>query len=457
MQFQVHWKTHILWLLIVIAAVGSVRSADEQKEPAPPKSEADEYYELMQVFVDTFEQVERNYVKPVDRRKLLEAAVRGMLEELDPYSNYIPPEELARFNQNVKQEFGGIGIQVQPHAQSNRILVISPLPDTPAWRSGIRAGDLILEVQGEDTENMSLTRAVELMKGPAGEPVKLKIRHMGETADQEVTVERAIIQVKSVLGDHYRKDGSWEHFIDRDKGIAYIRLTQFGEQSADELAKALHGLTEDGLKGLILDLRMNPGGLLSQAVQVSDLFVESGTIVSVEGKNTEKKVFSATKPGTYGNFPMVVLINRFSASASEIVSACLQDHNRATVIGERSWGKASVQNIIELESGKSALKLTTAGYKRPSGKNIHREVNDKPTDEWGVKPNEGFDVRFSTDELQAWDTYRRARDILSENGPPASDFKDKQVERALEHLRAVLNGEKPANSAEARPMEKQAA
>jgi carboxyl-terminal processing protease len=393
----------------------------------------------MQTFVDTFEQVDRNYVKDVDRRKLLEAALRGMIKELDPYSSYIPPEELARFNQQVDQQFGGIGIQVQPDPRTSRILVISPLPDTPAYKAGVRAGDIVTEVEGYDTENMPLSRAVELMKGPPGETVSIKVRHLSATEDEEIVMKRAIISVKSVLGDKWGKDGAWDFLVDDEQKIGYVRLTQFGRKSAEELAAAIDTLQKQGMKGLILDLRFNPGGLLSQAVEISDMFVESGTIVSTEGKNTEKRTFEATKAGTLPDFPMAILINRFSASASEILSACLQDHKRAVVVGERSWGKGSVQNVIELESGASALKLTTAGYLRPSGKNIHRFPDSKVTDEWGVHPDE--EVKFTRKELEDYDEYRRARDVLTENAPPESEFKDRQFETALERVRAMLNGE----------------
>jgi carboxyl-terminal processing protease len=428
------------WLLILsLVVVLNLTTAQDKK-----KSKEEEYHELMQLFVDTFEQVERNYVKDIDRRKLLEAALTGMVRELDPYSSYISPEELARFNQSVEQEFGGVGIQVQPDPRTRRILVISPLPDTPAYHAGVRAGDIVMTVEGEDTENMPLSRAVQLMKGPAGGEVSIKVRHMGETEVKEIKIKRAIITVRSVLGDHYHKDGSWEHMLDDKKKIGYIRLTQFGRQSADELAEALDGLKDKGMKGLVLDLRFNPGGLLSQAVRISDLFIESGIIVSTEGKNSRKREWRATRSGTFKDFPMVILVNRFSASASEIVSACLQDHDRAIVVGERSWGKGSVQNVIGLESGASALKLTTAGYMRPSGKNIHRFPDSKPTDEWGVHPNDGLNVRFTGAEMALYDKYRRGRDVLSDKGPPKSDFKDRQLVKALEQLDEKIKGdEKP--------------
>jgi carboxyl-terminal processing protease len=435
MAFDMRWRVRTLWALVLVLMVSPVDAQDETK--ATPKQ--DEYFELMQTFVDTFEQVDRNYVKDVDRRKLLEAALRGMIKELDPYSSYIPPEELARFNQQVDQQFGGIGIQVQPDPRTSRILVISPLPDTPAYKAGVRAGDIVTEVEGYDTENMPLSRAVELMKGPPGETVSIKVRHLSATEDEEIVMERAIISVKSVLGDKWGKDGAWDFLVDDEQKIGYVRLTQFGRKSAEELAAAIDTLQKQGMKGLILDLRFNPGGLLSQAVEISDMFVESGTIVSTEGKNTEKRTFEATKAGTLPDFPMAILINRFSASASEILSACLQDHKRAVVVGERSWGKGSVQNVIELESGASALKLTTAGYLRPSGKNIHRFPDSKVTDEWGVHPDE--EVKFTRKELEDYDEYRRARDVLTEDAPPESEFKDRQFETALERVRAMLNGE----------------
>ena len=444
MAFDMRWKVRTLWALVLVLMVSPVNA--QEKAQAAPKPKQDEYFELMQTFVDTFEQVDRNYVKDVDRRKLLEAALRGMIKELDPYSSYIPPEELARFNQQVDQQFGGIGIQVQPDPRTRRILVISPLPDTPAYKAGVRAGDIVTEVEGYDTENMPLSRAVELMKGPPGETVSIKVRHLSATEDEVISMERAIISVKSVLGDKWGKNGSWDFLVDDEQKIGYVRLTQFGRKSAEELAAAIDTLQKQGMKGLVLDLRFNPGGLLSQAVKISDLFIESGTIVSTEGKNTAKRTFSATKAGTLPDFPMAVLINRFSASASEILSACLQDHKRAVVIGERSWGKGSVQNVIELESGASALKLTTAGYLRPSGKNIHRFPDSKMTDEWGVHPDD--EIKFTRKELEDYDEYRRARDVLTEAAPPESNFTDRQFEKALERVRAMLNGTDKKNESE---------
>jgi carboxyl-terminal processing protease len=409
------------------------------------RAEEEDYYELMRVFVDTFEQIDRNYVKDVDRRQLVEAAVRGMLSELDPYSNYISPEDITRFNEDVEQEFGGVGIQVQFQPDKGGLIVSSPLPGSPAYRAGVLAGDVIVEIEGQPVadfpERRELETAVKLLKGKPGVEVTIGVRHLNEEDVQTIPITREIIQLKTVLGDTYNPDGSWNFMYNDAQKIGYVRLSHFSRRTGEELREELRKLTRDGMKGLVLDLRFNPGGLLTSAVEVADLFLEGGKIVSTEGRNSPDRVWSAKRFGTYGDFPMVVLINRYSASASEIVSAALQDHNRAVVIGERSWGKGSVQNVIELESGDSALKLTTASYHRPSGKNIHRFPDAKEDDEWGVLPNDGFEVEMSAEQ---YFRYRQERDVLDADGPPESEFQDPQLARALEHLKIELGHQAPA-------------
>jgi carboxyl-terminal processing protease len=426
------------WLAIVFwsGSAASVVAAD------------DEYYELMKLFVDTFEQIDRNYVTTVDRRQLVEAAMRGMITKLDPYSSYIDREELNDFNTVVEQEFGGIGIQVTIEPKSRHLMVMTPLPGTPAYKAGIRAGDRILEIDGKPTaefpEGREMDTGVKLMRGKPGEVVKVTVLHEGAAKPETFEIVRAIIKTPTVLGDHYQSDGSWSFFLPGEDKIAYMRLTHFSRNSADEVEQTLVQLQKDGMKGLILDLRYNPGGLLQAATAIADLFIESGTIVSTKGRNTEEQVIKARKGGTFSGFPMVVLVNRFSASASEIVSACLQDHKRALVVGERTWGKGSVQNVIELEGGKSALKLTTASYHRPSGKNIHRFPNSKESDEWGVTPDPGYEVKWSVEEMEKYRDYRAERDVLRPSGePPHSDFKDSQLAKAVEWLKQELT--KPAS------------
>jgi carboxyl-terminal processing protease len=418
--------------------------AAEQKaadDKAKADAKRDEDYELMRLFADTFEQIERNYVKDVDRRQLIQAAIRGMVTQLDPYSNYISPEELKRFNQEVEQEFGGIGIQVQMDPRSRRLMVMTPLPGTPAYKAGIKSGDLIMEIEGKSSEGISLEEAVKSLQGKPGTDVTIGVQHVGSDKTEPVKLTRALIQVSTVLGDTHKPDDSWNFFLDGDSKIAYIRLTHFGRRSADELQEVLDSLKEEGLKGLVLDLRFNPGGLLGQATKIADLFLESGTIVSVKGRNTDNRVWTAEKDGTFYGFPMAILVNRFSASASEIVSAALQDHKRAIIVGERSWGKGSVQNVIELEGGNSALKLTTAQYLRPSGRNIHKFPGAKDDEEWGVGPDKDHKIEMTQREMQDYLEYRRQRDIIG-GSTPKSEFADRQLNDAVAYLKAQLADEK---------------
>ena len=274
-------------------------AADQKATDDKAKADAkrDEDYELMRLFADTFEQIERNYVKDVDRRQLIQAAIRGMVTQLDPYSNYISPEELKRFNQEVEQEFGGIGIQVQMDPKTRRLMVMTPLPGTPAYKAGIKSGDLIMEVEGKSSEGISLEEAVKTLQGKPGTDVTIGVQHAGSDKTEQIKITRALIQVSTVLGDTHKADDSWNFFLDADSKIAYIRLTHFGRRSSDELQEVLENLKDEGLKGLVLDLRFNPGGLLGQATKIADLFLESGTIVSVKGRNTDNRVWTAEKDG----------------------------------------------------------------------------------------------------------------------------------------------------------------
>lgn len=419
----------------------------------------DEYYELYKMLADAMDQVERNYVKDVDRRELMEAAIEGVIGKLDPYSDYIESEELEKFRSSVDSEFGGIGIQIT--TENGQLKVLSPLVGTPAYRAGLRAGDVIEKIDGEPSEKISLSEAVKRLKGKTGSSVKLTVLHPTTEHRETVTIEREVIQIDTVLGDERNTDDTWSFWYDRDGRIGYIRVTAFSRETAGDLRTAVAELQKDNLRGLILDLRFNPGGLLTSAIEVCDLFIPSGRIVSTEGRNTEKRVWDAQQAGTFEGFPMVVLVNRFSASASEIVSACLQDHQRAIVVGERTWGKGSVQNVIELSGGKSALKLTTASYQRPSGKNIHRFPDDEQQDEWGVLPSPGYKIKLSDEEISHLILDRRERDLVltkpvgdtanaapSEGAPPepvdpadlstASAFADRQLQKAIDYLSSEI-------------------
>jgi carboxyl-terminal processing protease len=237
-----------------------------------------------------------------------------------------------------------------------------------------------------------MDEVVRRLKGEIGTSVSFTVLHGVGGKAETFTVQREVVHVDTVKGSDRKADDSWNFMLDPERRIGYIRLTAFSRETAADLKRALEELERQKMRGLILDLRFNPGGLLTSAIEVSDMFVSEGRIVSTKGRNTPERVWDAVKPGTFEGFPMVVLVNHYSASASEIVSACLQDHNRAAIVGDRTWGKGSVQNVIELEDGKSALKLTTATYTRPNGHNIHRFPDATESDEWGVKPNEGLDV-----------------------------------------------------------------
>ena len=406
----------------------------------------EDYYELLKTFAETFEQIERNYVTDVDRKELMEAAIGGMLQKLDRYSNYIPPEQLKAFNEGLQQEFGGIGIQVDLDKATGRLLVISPLPGTPAFRGGVKAGDLIMEIEGESTEGFTIRDAQNILKGRAGEAVSIGVLHQGDENVTTIPLVREIIKLQTVLGDHYNDDASWNFMLDDEQKIGYIRLSHFSNRSADELRTALADLEKNEAKALILDLRYNPGGLLTQAIEIADLFLEEGTIVSTKGRNSPERSWSAhDEDSFYEQIPMVVLINRFSASASEILSACLQDHKRATIIGERSWGKGSVQNVIPLDGDKSALKLTTASYHRPSGKNIHKFPDAKKDDEWGVMPEEKFRHLMSRQEIEEYFVNRKNRDVIGSSKTEKSDYVDPHLKMALELLTADAGDEKQEN------------
>lgn len=471
------YRRNVGWMIVV--AIGSV-ACWQAAQSAPQKDEDAELYRL---FVDALEHVDRSYVKTVNRRELVEAAINGMLENLDPYSNFYGEKEAKQFDRQTKGKFGGIGVQIGLKEKDETFLtVISPLVGTPAYEAGLLAGDRITHVNGESVKGLSQSDVVDRLTGPAGSEVKLTVSHPPYTSEFEVTLIRATINMESVLGDQHGKDDQWDFMLDKENKIAYIRISSFFETTKDELEKAIGQAMKEGMKGLIIDLRFNPGGLLSAAIGVSDLFVSEGRIVSTEGRNTEPRRYDAEKEGTLPDFPLAILVNHYSASASEIVSACLQDHGRAVVIGERTWGKGSVQNVISLEDGNSVLKLTTASYQRPSGHNIHRFKDSSEKDEWGVKPDPGFEVKLTPAEERAYLIYRQERDRVlgkptelkknreafekyqaeqkkiadakkkasekdGEKTEPAKPFVDLQLNRALAYLREKT-GAKPAENKE---------
>lgn len=426
---------------------------------AKPK---DEMLELYGVFVDAVEKVQANYVRPVSRRELLERALEGMLQSLDQHSSFINTGEWKQFRRHIEGKFGGIGIQVGVDPETRRLKVIAPMVGTPAYEAGVLAGDQIMEIDGKTTEGMTPDKAVEVLTGRPGTDVKLTVLHEETEETETVSITRSIIELPSVLGDQRRPDDQYDFMLDKDKKIGYVRITGFVQNTAEELRKALEQLREEGVKGLILDLRDDPGGLLTSAVEISDMFLEKGKVVSTEGRNTIPKTFLAQKDSPYEDLPLVVLINQNSASASEIVSAALQDNGRATVIGQRSYGKGSVQNILELEDGSSVLKLTVASYHRPNGDNIHRFRDSKASDKWGVSPSPGMEVKLTPREYMRWFIGRRERDIkASAKGhphapapkPEADKTKENQKEKPKQ-AEKPKEGEKPKAGEKPKPDDK---
>lgn len=414
---------------------------------APPLRERDQHYELVRLLVDVLSEVDQNYVRDLDpaaRRKLVEDMINGGIERLDPHSAFMNAQEFRQFERKSRGKFGGIGIQVGVDRVTGAMIVTTPIVGTPAYAAGILPGDQILKVDGQSIDALRNSEAIELIQGEPGTPVTLTVLHDGETKPVDITVVRAIIEVETVLGDRRKPDNpkEWDYIIDRDKKIAYIRLIEFDEPTAPTVKSIMERLELDGVRGLVLDLRGNPGGLLTSAVEISDLFLMGGKIVSTRGRRQQERVYNAKASGTLfeppEQHPIAVLVDRNSASASEIVAAALQDHHRAVVVGERSYGKGSVQNVFSMEDQTTALKLTTQSYWRPNGKNIHRFPDSKETDDWGVQPDPGLEVKLTDEQRLAFLTARRKRDVASGKAEPAKTVQDPVLEKALEYLRAKI-------------------
>jgi carboxyl-terminal processing protease len=340
-------------LAVLLAVLLSGGHGVEGVGAAPSTSD-----EELETFTTVLAIIQKNYVEEVDTKRLVEGAINGMLASLDPHSAYLTPELYKELQVETTGSFGGLGIEITN--RNGMLTVVSPIEDTPAARAGIKAQDIILKIDGEFTKDLSLVEAIKKMRGPKHTNVRLTIKRENPAQLLDVTLTREIIKIQSVKS----------HTL--PGGYGYLRVTQFQEHSDDDVDKALHTLDRDTghLKGLVLDLRNNPGGLLSQAVKVSDAFLESGLIVYTDGRlENQKQKYFAHKANTWSDFPMVVLVNGGSASASEIVAGALQDHKRATVVGTQTFGKGSVQTILPLDEN-SALRLTTALYYTPNGRSI---------------------------------------------------------------------------------------
>ncbi len=409
-------------------AIGQGVLADRQgaKEGLP--------LDALRTFSQVFAKVKSDYVEPIDDRTLIEYAISGMLANLDPHSAYLDPEAYKELQVGTSGEFGGLGIEVT--MENGFVKVVSPIDDTPAQRAGIRAGDLIIRLDDTPVKGLTLRQAVEKMRGKPGTKITLTIIREGEEKPIVVTITRAVIKVKSVKSEML------------EPGFGYVRITQFQAHTAENLVKTVGELKRQSgghLQGLVLDLRNNPGGVLSGAVGVADAFLSEGLIVYTKGRVPDAELrFKATPGDVLDGAPLVVLINAGSASASEIVAGALQDHKRALIMGERSFGKGSVQTIIPLENG-AALKLTTARYFTPAGRSIQAEgiepdiyipkVQVTAAEEEGVEPVKEADLARRLENPQGEPAPEEGQDEAQKAASLAA--RDYQLFEALSMLKGL--------------------
>jgi carboxyl-terminal processing protease len=389
-------------------------------------------YRQLNLFGDVFERVRADYVEKPDDNKLIESAINGMLAGLDPHSSYMDPNSLKDMQVETKGEFGGLGIEVT--MEDGLIKVIAPIDETPAAKAGVLANDLIVKVNDDQVQGMTLNQAVEKLRGPTNTRVRLTIMRKGQDKPIEVSLMREVIRVRSV---RWKVEGD---------DVGYIRMTQFSEQTTDGLRKAIADITRkvsnDRLKGYILDLRNNPGGLLDEAISVSSAFIQRGEIVSTRGRNPEEtQRFTAHGGDLTNGKPMIVLINGGSASASEIVAGALQDQKRAAVLGTRSFGKGSVQTIIPLGSDNGALRLTTARYFTPSGRSIQAKGIVPDIEVLQDLPD---DIRANTDTSTLGEASLRGH-LKGDNGKEQTGSQsyippDEKNDKALTMAEALLRG-----------------
>ena len=396
--------------------------------------------------------IDAAYIEPVDGEAMVAAAVDGVVATLDENSAWLRGEGQRELEAALDQRFGGVGLELAIDDRTGGLVVATPLPSGPAARAGIVAGDRILAIDREPTAGIALRDAVARLRGDPGSSVTLSIAPESVAdadagpAARDVPLVREVVQVESVEGDRRRPDGSWEWWLEGEPGVAFVRITGFGERTAGELDAALARVSagEFGdagpptpLRGLVIDLRGNPGGLVTAAVDVCDLFLDDGVIVSTRdrrssgagGALTPRDVRRATSGAVLAGVPIAVLVDGMTASAAEIVAACLQDHGRARVVGCRTYGKGTVQSILPLAGG-GLLKLTTAEYLRPDGGSIDRRPDAGADDEWGVAPDDGFTMVPTNAALERLARWRRRRDAMATQ-PRAPSVAPRDIDEVL--------------------------
>jgi carboxyl-terminal processing protease len=448
-------RTNLAWLL-VIPALFALGIAVTATAPPPDKD-----YQLVRKIVDVLAEVDKHYVRElsdIEKKKLVEDMINGGLERLDPHSVYFNEEYFNEFENDTVGNFGGIGAILGVDPQERVIRVETPTPGTPAFEAGLQTGDLILKVDGKSTEGLTVLQAKKFITGKPDTKVTLTVAFTEEKQVpgkqitervvkeiKDVVLTRKLIEQRTISG--FKRDvdnpAKWNWFVDRESGIAMIRLyNNFNEKTTPELIEALAEIESANPKAVVLDLRSNPGGLLHQAISVADIFLPEQDIVSTKDRRERtrpRRSKTDNSPWENTNRPMAVLIDRNSASASEILAAALQDHKRAVIVGERSFGKGSVQKVYPFDDRKTAVKLTSEEWLRPSGQSIHRFPDSKPTDNWGVHPDDGLSVAMTAKEFQDYvKSVGESNLVKRKDAPDAPPSSDKVLNVAVEHLKKEI-------------------
>ncbi|MFV1974159.1 MAG: S41 family peptidase [Candidatus Scalindua sp.] len=412
----------IVWIVIFIFTLNPCYLHAQKEEKLDP----DIFYQDFEELINIIKEIQNKYVDEVGLRALLMNAYKGMLAGLDPYSQFIDSKNLEELKIETEGEFDGLGIEVI--IKDGFLRVLTPIVDSPAFRAGVYIGDVIIKIDGKSTKNISIREAIEMLRGKTHTEVTITVVHEGESEPVDITIERAKIHLNSTRGTR---------IVDEEAKIGYVAITSFQDNTTDDLDVAVKELEEQGMESLILDLRFNPGGLLNIAVDMADKFIKKGLIVSTKGRHkSQHHEYKAHRSKTYKNFPLIILVNNGSASASEIVAGAVKDHKRGLLLGTKTFGKGSVQSLIPIKNKKSALKLTTAKYYTPSGAMIHGV---------GIEP----DIKVNLTRKEVRGLHRHlarvnAADIRTKNGKEPLEinddeekFVDAQLSRAIDVLKGI--------------------
>jgi carboxyl-terminal processing protease len=416
---------NFIWIVIILFSLGPYcLHAQTEKETDP-----DVYYQDFEEFINVIKEIQNKYVDEVKLRALLKGAYRGMLAGLDPYSQFIDSKHLEALRIETEGVFEGLGIEVV--IKDGVLTVLTPIVDSPAFRAGVFIGDKIIKIDGKKIKNITISEAIEMLRGKPHTKVTLTVVHEGERDPVDITIERAKIQIKSTRGTR---------IVDKENNIGYVAVTSFQDNTITDLDASIEELEKQGMESLILDLRFNPGGLLNIAVDMADKFIKKGVIVYTKGRHkSQEHEYKAHRAGTYKKFPLIILVNNGSASASEIVAGAVKDHDRGLLLGTKTFGKGSVQSLIPIGNRNTALKLTTAKYYTPSGTMIH-EVGIEPDIEVDLTKEEVRELhKFLTlanaTDIRTKDQKKPSKDI--EESDDEGKFVDVQLSRAVDVLKGI--------------------